>query len=109
MQDSPANELVIEGRVVRAAETRYSPAGIPISRFALNHSSNCLEAGMQREIRLRIGVVASGKELQVKVAGLAPDDRVRVKGFLARAGYRSADNRLVLHAQMIELLNDEAR
>jgi primosomal replication protein N len=35
--------------------------------------------------------------------------RIRVRGFLARAGYRTAEHRLVLHAHSIEILNDADR
>lgn len=109
MQDSPANALVIEGQVIRPPETRYSPAGIPISRFVLDHQSRCDEAGTMREVRLRLGIVAAGRHLQQAVGRLAPGSWIRVEGFLARAGFRSADHRLVLHAQSVEILNDRDR
>lgn len=103
---SQANHLILEGRVLRAAETRSSPAGIPISRFTLEHQSRLSEAGMSREVRMRLGVVATGQALQAIAATLVADTPIRVEGFLARAGYRSADHRLVLHANKIERLND---
>jgi primosomal replication protein N len=105
----PANELVIEGVVVQLPDTRFSPAGIPISRFAVEHRSQCEEAGMPREVRLRLGVVASGEQLQPQIAALQAASRVRLQGFLARAGYRSEEHRLVLHLQSIRLLNDADR
>ncbi len=107
MQESPANALVIEGQVIRLPETRHSPAGIPISRFVLEHQSRCDEAGAMREVRLRLGVVAAGRPLQQVVVRLVPGSRIRVEGFLARAGFRSAEHRLVLHAQSMELLNND--
>ncbi|MBZ0073028.1 MAG: primosomal replication protein N [Thiohalobacteraceae bacterium] len=106
MQDSPANTLVIEGQVMRSPETRCSPAGIPISRFVLDHQSRCDEAGAVREVRLRLGVVVAGRQLQPAVSRLVAGSWVRVEGFLARTGFRSADHRLVLHAQSMEILND---
>lgn len=109
MSEQPANALVIEGLVVQPPETRVSPAGIPISRFAIEHQSLCEEAGMQREVRLRIGVVASGQSLQATIHSLEEGGRVRIRGFIARAGYRSEEHRLLLHAQTIEILNDASR
>lgn len=106
MQPSPANSLIIEGQVIRVPETRTSPAGIPISRFTLEHRSRISEAGMLREVRLRLIVVATGQALQGRIAALELNMPVRVEGFLARAGYRSADQRLVLHAHKIETVND---
>ena len=104
-----ANALVIEGLVVQPPETRVSPAGIPISRFAVDHHSLCEEAGMPREVRFRLGVVVAGQVLQATVGALQTDSRVRIRGFLARAGYRSDERRLLLHAQSIDILNDADR
>ena len=104
-----ANALIIEGLVAQLPETRVSPAGIPISRFAVDHQSLCEEAGMPREVRFRLGVIAAGQSLQGAVNALQADSRVRIKGFLARAGYRSEEHRLLLHAQSIDILNDADR
>lgn len=106
---NPANVLVVEGIVIQEPETRFSPAGIPISRFAIEHQSQCEEAGMPREVRFRLGVVASGEQLQPQIAALKVASRVRLQGFLARTGYRSEEHRLVLHIQSIQLLNDADR
>lgn len=109
MTDVPANALVIEGLVVQPAETRFSPAGIPISRFAIEHQSMCEEAGLPREVKFLLAVVATGEGLRSQVAALHAGRRIRVQGFLARAGYRSAEHSLVLHAQSIEILHDADR
>lgn len=109
MNDNPANVLVIEGLVVQLPETRVSPAGIPISRFSIEHQSVCEEAGMSREVRFKLGIVASGKDLQSVITMLSSDSRIRAQGFMARAGYRSDENRLLLHAQSIQILNDADR
>lgn len=90
-------------------ETRVSPAGIPISRFPIEHQSQCQEAGLPREVRLRLGAVATGHELQAAIGELRVGTRVRLEGFLARTGYRSEEYRLVLHAQSIHILNDADR
>lgn len=109
MNENPANVLVIEGLVVQLPETRVSPAGIPISRFSIEHQSVCEEAGMSREVRFRLGIVASGKDLQPVLGMLSSNSLVRVQGFMARAGYRTDENRLLLHAQSIQILNDADR
>ena len=96
----------LTGRVCSRPETRRSPAGIPIARFTLAHDSVQVEAGRPRQARLRIGVVAAGEGLQAAVRRLAEPAVVRVAGFLASAGYRAGEHRLVLHAQRIELLNE---
>lgn len=102
-QGTADNRLIIAGTVVRAPETRYSPAGIPISRFALEHQSRQVEAGMPRDAVCRMMVIAAGEALHSTVSVLALGSRVRVSGFLSRADHRTGEDRLVLHAQAIDI------
>ena len=97
------NRLVISGKLAHLPETRYSPAGIPITRFTLHHESIQREAGMQRQAICHIGVIASGEELLKKTRQLQGGQQVRVSGFLSRANNRQGENRLILHAEQIEL------
>lgn len=92
--------------VVKRPLTRHSPAGIPLTRFVVEHESRQIEAGMMRQVRCRLQVVAAGEALQAQVSALAEGAKVSLTGFLNRAGYRSDEASLVLHAQSIELLND---
>jgi len=100
------NCLVIAGQLAGAGETRVSPAGIPISRFLLEHHSGQTEAGVAREARCRIAVMACGETLS-RIAGRLPSGAaVRVRGFLSRANHREGECRLILHAAHIEILPD---
>jgi primosomal replication protein N len=99
------NYLVIAGQLAGAGETRVSPAGIPISRFLLDHHSGQTEAGVAREARCRIAVMACGEALSRIAACLPSDAAVRVRGFLSRANQRGGEYRLVLHAAHIEILS----
>lgn len=96
------NRVVLGGIVVRTATTRYSPAGIPISRFVIEHRSAQREGGQPREARCRLLVMACGSELQSLAETLQPNMAVEVSGFLSRANNRRNDDRLVLHAAEIE-------
>jgi primosomal replication protein N len=98
------NRLEIGGIVGNSPETRYSPAGIPITRFTLKHQSQRSEAGLTRQVLCNIGVIASGEALQALVQQLQTGDGIRVSGFLARANNRQGENRLILHAEQIERL-----
>jgi primosomal replication protein N len=98
------NHLIIAGSVCRGPETRFSPAGIPITRFTLEHRSQQWEAGVPREVGCRLAVMVVGARLQSSVAALALNGAVRVSGFLSRAGSRTAETQLVLHADSIEIL-----
>lgn len=99
--DETVNRVTLTGRLRDTPHVGYSAAGIPIARFVLDHRSRQVEAGQSREVRCRIGVIASGESLHAVVAGLAPNEPVRVDGFLARSDYRSAPTRLVLHAERV--------
>jgi primosomal replication protein N len=100
--EQPDNELVLSGRLLKSAEVRKTPAGIPIARFTLAHSSRRLEAGQLRDVECRMAVVAVGQALAGTVTGSRPGDRLKVRGFLCRAGYRAPDMRVELHALEIE-------
>ena len=99
------NCLVIAGRVAGPSQTRYSPAGLPITRFVLEHHSRQVEAAIARETRCHIQVLACGEVLSQNAHALAPGTLVRVRGFLSRANYRQGENQLVIHAEHIETLN----
>jgi primosomal replication protein N len=102
---SADNCLIIAGQVAGSCETRTSPAGVPISRFLLEHQSGQVEAGVPREVRCRIPVVACGEAL-ARIAGrLPPAAWVRVRGFIGRANFREGEYRLVLHAAHIDILD----
>ncbi|MGM0411759.1 MAG: primosomal replication protein N [Pseudomonadota bacterium] len=100
----PDNHLSVGGWVIQAPERRYNPAGIPIARFRLEHSSIQEEGDRPREVRFRIQVIAAGEAIQAAVDRLEEGTEARVTGFVSRAGYRQGDYRLVLHAQTIEIL-----
>jgi primosomal replication protein N len=99
------NQLVFTGQLHKVAELRTTPAGIHIARFTLKHRSRREEAGQLREVECRLTVVASGTVLASQVQGLSPGCWLRVSGFLSRAGYRAPDNRLELHALIIETVD----
>ncbi len=98
------NHVVMAGEVLKEPETRRSPAGIPIARFALKHYSRRQEAGMNREVHCTITVIAAGEGLQGRVKQLHGGDQVKVSGFLSRADNRQGEYRLVIHAETLEPL-----
>ena len=99
------NHVLLGGVVSRVSETRYSPAGIPITRLTLNHRSAQQEAGLPREARCRLLVLVCGQALQANVQALLPGHHIRVQGFLTRADHHHGEARLVLHATAIEPLH----
>jgi primosomal replication protein N len=102
----PDNELVLMGQLLKPAQVRVTPAGIPIARFVLVHRSRRPEAGRVRDVECRIGVVASGSALTDTVAARSAGSWCRVRGFMSRAGYRSPDMRVELHALEIQAVDE---
>lgn len=98
------NCLVIAGWVTGFSQTRYSPAGFPITRFLLEHHSRQVEVNIPREARCRIPVLACGETLAADPRALTPGTLVRVSGFICRADHRQGEDRLVVHAAHIETL-----
>jgi primosomal replication protein N len=78
---------------------RYTPGGLPIVRFRIEHSSIQSEAGSEREVVCRVNAVAIG-DIAERVPAAGGDDEVAVRGFLCRAGLN--DDRLVLHVDAVK-------
>ena len=95
------NRVVLEGEVCRAPETRLNPAQVPLTRFTLEHRSRQTAGGFQRDARLRLVVVAAGRDLSSRAAALKPGDRVRIEGFLSRSSYQAGEQELALQADEI--------
>ncbi|HRD49293.1 MAG: primosomal replication protein N [Candidatus Competibacter sp.] len=102
---SADNCLLIAGQLAESCETRTSPSGVTISRFLLEHHSGQIEAGIAREARCRIPVMACGEGFARAVGRLPQGAPVRVRGFISRANSREGEYRLVLHAVHIDILN----
>ena len=60
---------------------------------------------MPREVQARMAVVLTGEALVRQSETLAEGQRLRISGFLARAGFKGeARDRLQLHARTLECL-----
>ncbi|MEK6749422.1 MAG: primosomal replication protein N [Pseudomonadota bacterium] len=99
-----ANCVVFGGVIVKPPQTRFSPAGIAITRFMLEHESTHQEAGLSRRAHGQIVVIAAGE------LGLGPlrqakgGEAVGIEGFLNQVKSAQGQFRWVLHAQHIEWL-----
>ncbi len=95
------NRLVVSGVVCNLPQSHNSPAGIPLTRFTLEHRSQQVEAALPRDTFFKIIVVAAGTELKQAAGKLQRGDEVCVEGFLSRMSYREDEARLALHAETI--------
>jgi primosomal replication protein N len=82
---------------------RYSPAGVAVLMFELQHQSRQTEANTAREVVVNMRVQAAG-ELAQEVARFGDGTEIVVKGFLARTSQRS--DIPVLHVNSYKLLKE---
>jgi len=84
---------------VELSALRYTPAGIPVVEFRIEHESEQGEAGGKRKIRAEIGAVAFETQARL-VSQRNVGSEVKVEGFLGAKTRRS--KKLVLHVTNIE-------
>ncbi|WP_072010938.1 MULTISPECIES: primosomal replication protein N [unclassified Serratia (in: enterobacteria)] len=100
-----ANRLVLSGTVCKTPVRKVSPSGIPHCQFVLEHRSSQVEAGFSRQAWCRMPVVVSGQQSQALTQRLTVGSRVTVQGFVSCHQGRNGLNKLVLHAEQIELID----
>lgn len=76
---------------------RYTPAGIPLLSFVLQHASEQTEAGLRRKVECEVNAVILG---DLAKSSIQLGSSVNVKGFLAKRSAKSTQ--LVLHIEKIE-------
>ncbi len=82
---------------------RYSPAGVPLLMFELQHQSRQAEADTALNVTVIMRVQAAG-ELAREIQRFAEGAEIVVKGFLARSSQRS--DIPVLHINGYKLLKE---
>ena len=96
---SPPNLLKLDGQVSERGAIRYTPAGVPVIEFKLQHESLQIEAGKERKVECELPCVALGT-LASLLAGMNAGAECSATGFLAA---KSIKNRsVVLHITSIE-------
>ena len=78
---------------------RYTPAGIALLSFVLQHASEQVEAGFKRKVECEVNAVALG-ELAKTIIQVG--DNIKAKGFLAKRSAKSTQ--LVMHIVKLELV-----
>ena len=76
------NQTILSARIAEAQALRYTPAGLPALDLRLDHESQALEAGLQRQVRVEIRAVAFGTDAET-LARQAIGSSYRFTGFLA--------------------------
>jgi primosomal replication protein N len=97
------NQIVLSGVMRNPQPIRYSPAGVAVLMFELQHQSRQEEAGTSLNVSLNLRVQAAG-ELAQEIGRFTEGTEMVVKGFLARASQRSDSP--VLHVNRYKLLKE---
>jgi primosomal replication protein N len=84
---------------------RFTPAGIPVVEFKIDHESEQEEAGSKRGIKAEISAIAFEAQARL-VAKAKPGSEVKLEGFLGVKSKRS--KRIVLHVTNIEFMEQGA-
>ena len=98
-----ANAVALSGELTGVEPLRYTPAGIPLLNFKLQHHSQQIEAGFKRQVDCEMNGVAMG-EVAVAMSRMKAGQAVSVSGFLNRKNRMSAQ--LILHATKAEPLEE---
>ena len=88
------NQLQLVASIAERDVLRYTPAGIPIVSAKLLHSSEQVEAGVQRLVEMEIAALAAG-EISGRLHQAELGGTFRFTGFLARKNRNSRS--LVFH------------
>ncbi|MFI4922444.1 MAG: primosomal replication protein N [Burkholderiales bacterium] len=93
------NRIEICGQIADITPLRYTPAGVAVLNFRLNHASWQMHGGIKRNVECEIQALALD-EVAKTAAKLKVGAPVRLTGFLARKSKENAQ--LVLHVNNVE-------
>ena len=77
---------------------RYTPVGIPLLSFVLQHVSEQTEAGLKRKVECEVNAVAIG---ELANSNIQLGSSLKAKGFLAKRSAKSTQ--LVLHIEQLHI------
>ena len=90
---------MLSGVVVHIEPIRYTPAGIPLLSFVLQHASEQIEASLKRKVECEVNAVALG---DIAKQNIQLGANIEAMGFLAKRSAKSTQ--LVLHIVKLELV-----
>jgi primosomal replication protein N len=96
--DPAVNHVELTAGIAELSPLRYTPAGIPVANFVLEHESEMVEAGTKRQVKLTVKAVAFGA-LAEQSSRLSLGKPFRFTGFLVNA---RASKSVVFHIQAFD-------
>ena len=95
------NRLVLSGVIIKTPIRKTSPNGIHHCQFYLEHVSNQIEVGLERQSWCIMPVIVSGQSELTH--SLKKGSKIEVSGFISSHKKRNNIEQLVLHASEIKL------
>ena len=92
------NSLMLSGIVIGLEPMRYTPAGLPLLSFVLQHVSEQTEAGLKRKVECEVNAIAIGN---IAKTNIQIGDNIKAKGFLAKRSAKSTQ--LVFHIEQLHI------
>jgi primosomal replication protein N len=92
------NHVNLSARIAEASPLRYTPAGIPVLNLVIEHESEMMEAGVNRQVKLTVRAVAFGV-LAEQARVLELGKLLKFTGFLINA---RTSKSIVFHIQAFE-------
>ncbi|WP_168921998.1 primosomal replication protein N [Polaromonas vacuolata] len=92
------NHVNLSARIAEASPLRYTPAGIPVLNLVIEHESEMMEAGVNRQVKLTVRAVAFGV-LAEQARVLELGKLFKFTGFLINA---RTSKSIVFHIQAFE-------
>ena len=90
---------MLSGVVVHIEPIRYTPAGIPLLSFVMQHASEQIEAGLKRKVECEVSAVVIG---ELAKSNIQLGSAIKAKGFLAKRSAKSTQ--LVIHIEKLEVI-----
>ena len=78
---------------------RYTPAGIPVLNFKIQHESEQIEAGFKRSVQCEIPALAMAQTAQL-ISAVKLGEQLKLEGFLVAKSLKRAQ--AVLHVNQVE-------
>jgi primosomal replication protein N len=100
------NRIELDARLSSRGDLRYTPAGTEAIDLQLDHRSQQVEAGIERQVACEMAAVALGSTAR-QLAQLSPGTHIRCSGFLARR-YRTGTS-VALHVNEFELIAEASQ
>jgi len=89
------------GKIAKILDKRFTPSGIPITRFVLEHQSQQSEAGLKRNIHCHVLVIISGSELNNAFKHSVIGQEITVAGYINQTAFQGQKQKLCINAESI--------